>query len=71
MDSALKAALKKAIDGNVHLHSARINKDYLTIGIEIAPQFPEQTKTVNMQNINGDKFHAVMVPIPLVREAMA
>lgn len=66
--SVLKAMWAKAL-AQEHLFSARINKDYLTIGIDLADHFPKFAKVVHMTNLNGDKFHANMVPIVVVREA--
>lgn len=70
MDDALKLKVKEAILSNPHLFSARHNRDYLTIGIEIAPEFPELAKTVEMEDDDGNKAHAVMVTIEDVKAAM-
>jgi hypothetical protein len=70
MDKEQLLLVGDAIRANPHLFSARCNRDYLTIGIEIAEQFPDLAEVCHMQNINGDKFHATMVPIAVVREAM-
>lgn len=41
-----KVALRDAIATNVNLHSARYNKDHLTIGLEMAKYFPEMVESV-------------------------
>lgn len=70
MDDATKMKVKQAIEGNVHLFSARHNRDYLTMGIEIAPKFPSLTKRVDLVDANGNPGFAMMVPIDVVKDAM-
>jgi hypothetical protein len=64
------AQLAAKIMAQAHLFSARVNKDYLTIGIDLAEHFPELAKIVHMTNLNEDKFHAHMVPIAVVKAAV-
>ena len=70
LTDAVKAKMRAAILKNPHLFSARYNKDYLTIGIEIAPQFKEFVQRVHMTHSDGSKAHADMVPIEVVQAAM-
>jgi len=65
------AEIAAKIMGQAHLFSARCNHDYLTIGIDLAEHFPDLAKIVHMTNLNEDKFHAHMVPIAVVKAAVA
>jgi hypothetical protein len=71
MDNTTKAKVQKAILDNPHLFSARHNSDYLTIGIEIAPDFPKLAKRVDLVGPQGQKEWAHMVPIEDVKAALA
>lgn len=63
--------VKDSILGNPHLHSARTNRDYLTIGIEIAPEFKALVQRCYFEDKDKNKFHADMVPEDVCRAAMA
>ena len=64
------AEIAAKIMGQAHLFSARCNRDFLTIGIDLAEHFPELAKVVHMTNLNEDRFHAHMVPIAVVKAAV-
>lgn len=71
LTAATLRKIQKAITSNPHLHSARVNRDYLTIGIEIAPQFKDLVKRMQYEDKEKNKFHADMVPEDICREAMS
>ncbi len=70
-EQSVLSAMAAKIMAQAHLFSARVNKDFLTIGIDLAEHFPEFAKVVHMTNLNEDKFHAHMVPIVVVKAAVA
>lgn len=70
MDDALLLRVKQTIAELPQLHSARFNRDYLTIGIEIAPLFPDLAKRVDLVDGDGNKAWTIMVPVDDVKAAM-